>query len=33
MKKIDDGFYWDAFFYGSCVGIFAGITIGFLMWG
>jgi hypothetical protein len=31
MKKSDD--YWNGFLYGSFIGIFAGITIGFLMWG
>ena len=30
MKKSDD--WWDGFFYGSIVGIFAGIVAGFLMW-
>ncbi len=24
--------WWDAFIYGSFIGILAGITIGFLMW-
>lgn len=33
MKKTDDDFYWDAFYLGSLVGILAGITIGYLMWG
>jgi len=31
MKKSNE--WWDAFIYGSFLGIFAGISIGFLMWG
>ena len=31
MKKNKE--WWDNFLYGSFIGIFAGITIGFLMWG
>lgn len=31
MKKSDD--WWDGLLYGTFIGIFAGITIGFLMWG
>jgi hypothetical protein len=30
MKKSDG--WWDGFFYGNLVGIFAGIAVGFLMW-
>lgn len=30
MNKSDD--WWDGFFYGTIVGIFAGIAAGFLMW-
>lgn len=31
MKKSNE--WWDAFMHGSFAGIFAGISIGFLMWG
>ena len=30
-SRIDDEKYWNGFFYGSIVGIFAGITIAWLL--